>query len=147
MVESAVIKLRRRRKAGTCLAWRHTEMPLIDAAEMLRIAEPECVGDFAHSMPASQHFVGPRHKKPSQEHRGRIASQFLHKVAEIVRRQEQLLRTVTHGGESFHMLFALFVVVVQQRLQASQQVGMLAERDLQRQIFAIYGQCGKKGFL
>ena len=52
IAESAVIRLRRRRKAGTCLAWRHTEMPLIDTAEMLRIAEPERVGDFSHRMSA-----------------------------------------------------------------------------------------------
>ena len=104
------------------MAWRHTEMPLIDTAEVLRVAEPEGVGHLAYGVTAGQHLVGPRHQEPPQEHRGRISGQLFHEVAEIVGRQEQLLRTVTHGGEPFHMLFALFVLVVQQRLQASQQV-------------------------
>ena len=46
-------------------------MPLIDTAEMLRIAEPERVGHLADGVPARQHLVGPRHQEPLQEHRGR----------------------------------------------------------------------------
>ena len=71
VAESAVFRARRRRESGIRLARCHAEMPLIDTAEVLRVAEPEGVGHLAYGVTAGQHLVGPRHQEPLQEHRGR----------------------------------------------------------------------------
>ena len=101
-----------------------TEVFLKLAGEMLWIVETELFGGFSNGGPANKQLLGTLHQEATDVGGGGIARQFAYEVAEVVGREEKLLGTVFHGGQSVLALQVLGIVLTEQMLKAGQQVGV-----------------------
>lgn len=88
-------------------------MLLEDAREMLGIIEAKTLGCFRDGRPANQQCLCTLHDKPSDVRGGGGTCQLADEIAEVIGRQEQLLCTVFHGGQT-KLLLHTSIIILQQ---------------------------------
>lgn len=80
--------------------------------EVLRIVEAKQVGGFGDGEALQKDGLRPLHDETADVGGGRTARQFAGEVAEIVRREEQLLGAVFHRGQALLTLQALVIILI-----------------------------------
>ena len=96
--------------------------------EVLRVLEAQARGDLADGGTADEQSLGSLHDEAAYVGGGRIACQHTDEVAKVVGRQEELLRTVFHGGQAMLMLKPVGIILMEQTLETWQQVGIDGSR-------------------
>ena len=102
----------------------HPEIFLELAGEVLGIFEAEAFGGFGDGRATEQERLGALHNEAADMGCGRLACQFADEVTEIVGGQEEFLGAVLDRRQSQRALNAVVVVMLQQVLEARQQVGV-----------------------
>ena len=104
--------------------WRNAEIFLELTGEVLRIFETEAFGGFGDGGTTEQERLRALHDEAADVGGSRLARQFADEVTEIVGGQEEFLGAVFDGRQSQRALGAVVVVMLQEVLEARQQVGV-----------------------
>ena len=104
--------------------WCDPEILLELASEVLGIFKAEAFSGFGDGSTTEQERLGALHDEAADVGSGRFARQFTDEVAEIVGGQEEFLGAIFHCRQSQCALGAIIVVMLQEVLEARQQVGV-----------------------
>ena len=85
-------------------------MFLEHACEVLGIFEAKEVGGLADGLAVMQKSGGSLHHEVTDDSSSCLTRSLTHKVAEIVGREKQLLRTITDGGQAKFVLTAFIII-------------------------------------
>ena len=91
---------------------------------MLGIFEAEAFSGFGDGRTAKQKRLRTLHDEAADMGSSRLACQFADEIAEVVGGQEEFLGAVLDGRQTQRALDAVVVVMLQQVLEARQQVGV-----------------------
>ena len=92
------------------------------AGEVLGIFEAEEVGGFGDGFAIMQVGGGSLHHEIADDGGGCLACCLTDEIAEVVGRKEQLLRTITDGGQTELALTSFAIIVSEQVIEALQLI-------------------------